>query len=311
MYLITGANGHLGRAAVEILLQSVSADQIILTTRNPEALSKFADRGVEIRPADFSKPDGLESAFFGADRMLLISTANVGTRVQYHRNALEAARKAGVGYVAYTSIVGAGNPENDAVVCLEHRATEQLIRDSGLNWNSLRDSQYAEAVAYYVIPGAIAEGQLVGSWGEGKVGFVSREDCAAAAVGALLGRGEDNRPYDITGPEELTYQEVSVLAASVSGSPIDYLQISDAEQYAFFDSIGVPREYQPDMSASPIPWNSDDMVSFSRAIRQGKMSSLSDAVAILTGRQPRSMRSILEEASASWPSPSKAPRSTM
>ena len=301
MYLITGASGGLAQTAAELLLESVPADQVILTTRAPEKLQSFADRGAQVRYADFAAPDSLQAAFAGAERMLLVSTAQVGSRIGFHRNAIEAARRSGVRYLAYTSIVGAGIEENEAVVCTEHRATEAMLRESGLRWNSLRDSQYAQAVAYFIAPGAVAMGKMVGAWGEGTVGFVAREDCAGAAVGALLGRGEDNGAYEITGPEKLTYRQVCAMVAEISGSDIDYVPISDEEQYAIFDGMGVPREYQDDMSASPIPWNSDDMVSFSHAIAVGHMSSLSDAVQTLTGRAPRSMRSVLEEAAATWP----------
>jgi len=301
VYLITGASGGLAQTAAELLLEAVPADQVILTTRAPKRLQAFADRGAQVRYADFAAPESLAAAFAGAERMLLVSTAQVGSRVAFHRNAIEAARRAGVQYVAYTSIVGAGIDENDAVVCIEHRATEAMLLDSGLRWNALRDAQYAEAVAYFIAPGAVATGQMVGAWGEGTVGFVAREDCAAAAVGALLGRGEDNRAYEVTGPEKLSYRQLCAMVAEISGAAIEYRPITDEEQYAIFDAIGVPREYQQDMSASPIPWNSDDMVSFSRAIREGHMSSLSDAVQTLAGRAPRSMRSVLEQASVTWP----------
>lgn len=301
MYLITGASGGLAQTAAELLLESVAPDQVILTTRAPAGLKAFADRGVHVRYADFAEPDSLEAAFAGAERMLLVSTAQVGSRIGFHRTAIDAARRAGVRYLAYTSIVGAGIEENDAVVCVEHRATEAMLRESGLRWNVLRDSQYAQAVAYFIAPGAVALGQMVGAWGEGTVGFVSRDDCAAAAVGALLGRGTDDRAYEITGPEQLTYRQVAALVSEISGTDVAYVPISDEEQYAIFDSLGVPREYDAEaIASSPIPWNSDDMVSFSRAIRLGHMASLSDAVRTLAGREPRSMRSVLEEAAATW-----------
>ncbi|MGW0948138.1 NAD(P)H-binding protein [Streptomyces sp. NPDC002623] len=303
MYLITGAGGGLAQTAAELLLESVPADQVILTTRTPGKLRTFADRGAHVRYADFAEPDSLDAAFTSAERMLLVSTAQVGSRIGFHRNAIEAARRAGVRYLAYTSIVGAGIEENDAVVCTEHRATEAMLRESGLRWNALRDSQYAQAVACFIAPGAVAMGQMVGAWGEGTVGFVSRDDCAAAAVGALLGRGEDDRAYEVTGPEQLTYRQVCALISEISGTEVAYVPITDEEQYAAFDSMGVPREYDAEaIASSPIPWNSDDMVSFSRAIRLGHMASLSDTVQTLTGRAPRSMRSVLEDAAATWPS---------
>jgi len=303
MYIITGAAGQVGRMAAEELLDHVPSSEVILTTRSPEKLSDLAERGASVRFADFSDPETLPGAFAGAQRMLLLSTSSVGSRVLHHNNALQAAKNAGITYVAYTSIVGAGNPENTAVVSREHRSTEKALRESGMAWNALRDSQYAEALAYYIAPGAIMTGKWLGAQGQGRIGLVARADCAAAAIGCLLGRGEDNRAYAISGPELLTYSQVADMVTEISGHPITTVDITDEEQYAIFDEMGVPRQHQDDMSASPIPWNSDDMVSFSRAIRLGHMADFSDAVQQLSGRSPRSVRSILEEASASWPSP--------
>lgn len=301
MYLITGASGGVGRAAAQRLIGAVPPDQVILTTRTPDKLRDLADRGAQVRFADFDDPESLKDAFAGATRMLLVSTARVGSRVGQHVNAIDAAVAVGVEYIAYTSVVGAGDPDNPAIVTRDHAATEKHLRESGLRWNALRDSQYAEALAQYAAPFAIMTGVWHSCEADGRIALVARDDCVDCAVGLLLGRGEDNRHYDISGPELLSYREIAAEVARISGRPIEFVTVTDEERFAQLDAMGIPRESSDDMSGSPIPWNSEDMVSFSRAIREGHMSTIGDAVQVLTGRQPRSMRSVLEEHAPSWP----------
>src|SRR6188768_347906 len=144
--IVTGATGAFGRAATALLLEKVPPQELILTTRKPEQLADLAARGVQVRKADFDYPETLAAAFAGGDRMLLISTARVGTRVGQHENAVKAAVKAGVRHIVYTSVMSADKPTNPALVKLDHRATEEIIEKSGAKWTFLRDSQYSEAI---------------------------------------------------------------------------------------------------------------------------------------------------------------------
>ena len=181
--VITGASGHLGRATVELVLGRMPAQEVILTTRHPEEISDLAARGVEVREADFGRPETLVGAFEGGDKLLLISTDAVGARVDQHRAAIEAAGKAGISHVVYTSYL---NPveDNPAAVTADHRETERALRESGLAWTALRNGLYAE---YQVPTGtqAVATGRLVHNNGDGETAYVSREDCAAAAAAVL------------------------------------------------------------------------------------------------------------------------------
>src|SRR5918997_2267094 len=178
--VITGASGQLGRATAELVLGRVSASEVILTTRHPEEVADLEERGAEVREADFEKPEALVGTFEGGEKLLLISTDAVGARIAQHHAAIEAAEKAGVRHVIYTSYL---NPvgDNPAVVTPDHRETEKALRESGLAWTALRNGLYAE----YQVPAgaqAIVSGRLFHNNGDGKTAYVSREDCAAAAA---------------------------------------------------------------------------------------------------------------------------------
>jgi NAD(P)H dehydrogenase (quinone) len=147
-------------------------------------------------------------------------------------------------------------------------------------------------------PNAIASGRWLSSSGDGRIAMVAREDCVRCAVEVLTGEGHENRSYDITGPELLTYRQCAAMAAEIAGRPIDYVPTDDAGMYAMFDALGIPREPVDDQIVAGIPWNSDDMVTFEAAVREGWFEVTSGDVARLTGRTPRSLRSLMEEHAA-------------
>jgi NAD(P)H dehydrogenase (quinone) len=302
MMIVTGASGSFGRAAAERLLERLPRGELILTTRNPEKLAEFAARGAQVRFADFDQPDTLRSAFKGGTRMLLISTARVGSRVGQHKNAIDAAVASGVRHVAYTSVLGAARPDNPALVKLDHRATEEHLEKSGAAWTFLRDSQYAEAIAGAMVPPALMlGGNLTDNCAEGKVAFVSREDCVACATEVLLQNGHENRAYDITGGERFSIPQAMQIAGEIAGKPIVVKPVDDAGMFAYFDSLGVPRHASDVVPQGPIPWSSDDMVTFGQAIREGFFNVQTDNVERLTGRKPKTLRQVMTEFRASWP----------
>ena len=295
--IVTGASGQFGRAAVEQLLKRVPAQDLVLTTRRPEQLADFAARGAQVRQADFDDPSSLTAAFAGGDKMLLISTARAGSRLQQHKNAVEAAKAAGVRHIAYTSFINARKPGNPSIECFDHRDTEIFIEQSGLAYTHLRDSHYAEAVAMII---AIVAGRLPTSAHDGVEAMVSREDCAASAVAVLTTPGHENKAYDLTGPELLSIPQAVQMIRELSGKPVVADYVSDDDMFAHFDALGFPRQASDHVDPER-PWSSDGMVSFERAIREGYFAVISDDVEKLTGRKPRALRDILIQYQSMWP----------
>ena len=298
--IVTGATGNFGRQVTDLLLKEVPPEQLILLTRRPERLADLAAEGVQVRKGDFDDPASLPAAFEGGERMLLISTARVGSRVQQHANAIDAAKAVGVKHIAYTSFVGV-HDDNPAIVTKDHRATEELMRASGMAWTALRDSQYSEAAAQVMAPQFLPSGKWVSNAGEGRIAMVSRDDCVACAAKILTTDGHENRAYDITGPELITFRDICEMTAQMTGKALEYIPISDEEMYAVFDAAGVPREASDDPVNAAIPWCSDDMVSFSKAIREGHFAIISDHVYKILGRQPATLRSVMEKYRHTWP----------
>jgi NAD(P)H dehydrogenase (quinone) len=291
--IVTGASGHFGQAALEGLLKQVPARELILVSRDPGKLARYAQRGAQVRRGDFDDPASLAAAFVGGEKMLMISAMRVGKRIRPHTNAVEAAVNAGVKHIVYTSTIGA-DPDNPSLAVNDHRATEEVLRKSGIAWTALRNSQYTDALIEVAAPLAIANGKWVASAAEGKIAPVVRQDCVDCAVAVMAGSGHENTVYNITGPELLSYRDISRIVAEVSGKRIDYVPVADEVMYAIFDGLGIPREPLDDHVVGGVPWCSDDMVSYERSIREGRFNVISDHVQKLAGHAPTSVRTFAQ-----------------
>jgi NAD(P)H dehydrogenase (quinone) len=292
--VITGASGNYGRLATDGLIAQGRAADLILITRSPDKLADRAAQGCTVRYGDFDKPETLAEAVQGADKMLLISGTRVGARVVQHEAAVDAAASGGVRHIVYTSFIGIDDPANPAEVRHDHIETERLIKASGCQWTVLRDAHYADAMILMAGPGVMASGQWISNAGDGREAMVWRDDCAACAVAVLSGAGHEGRTYNITGPELQRFADVTALMAEITGVPLEYVPVDDAAQYAMFDAMGIPRRPVDNLDVGGIPWNSDDMVTFGRAIREGFLEICSDDVERLTGRKARSVRAMIE-----------------
>lgn len=303
VYAVTGVGGYIGAAVVEALLQDgVPAAQVRVTSRSPQTLQRWQARGVQVHQADFNDRAALVQAFTGVQHLFMVSTMEVGPeRQRQHRNAVEAAKEAGVAHIVYTSFLNAEKPQVSSFELTDHKFTEQLIRDSGMRFNFMRNNQYADAMAENQANIAISTGRSIGNAGRGRVGFVSRDDVAAVAAKLLQGRGEPDTGYDVTGPEALDYGQVADLIKELSGARFEVIDLTDEQMYAMWDSLGVPREATGDFSKSPVPWCSDGMVSFGRMIREGYLDRVTDVVERFTGRKPKSMRQLMIERRGTWP----------
>lgn len=289
---ITGASGQYGRLATDKLIAAGRARDLILITRTPAKLADRARAGCEVRCGDFDQPETLVPALRGAEKLLLISGTRVGARVHQHRAAIHAAAAAGVRHLVYTSFVNV-EPSNPAVVTIDHRETEELIRASGIAWTFLRDAHYADAMILNASPLFIASGVWLTSTHGAREAMVWREDCVDCAVSVLTQLGHENKFYSITGPHRENFSEVAAMLTEITGRPVKVVETDDAGMYAHFDALGIPRTPVDDHSVAGIPWNSDDMVSFEKAIREGYLDMCTDDVLRLTGRKARSVRDMI------------------
>jgi NAD(P)H dehydrogenase (quinone) len=291
--VVTGASGAFGRMVTEALLKKVSPAELILVTRNPDALAGLEARGAQVRHGDFDDAESLKKAFSGGERMLLISTLDVGERRQrQHKAAIDAAVAADVRHIVYTSSVGI-HPRSPAFVVTDHLATEELLRRTGIDYTILRDSQYAEVIAIMMAPMAVASGQWVTSAADGHMAFVAKRDCVDSAAAVLTTPGHEGAIYEITGPELLTFRDAARIAADVAGKPIECIVVSHDEMQARFDAAGIPRRFVEGMApANSGPWGSEEMMSYERAIREGYFAVCSRHVQLLTGRPAASLREV-------------------
>ncbi|HUE95262.1 MAG TPA: NAD(P)H-binding protein [Longimicrobiaceae bacterium] len=220
--IVSGASGQLGGLVVEELLgHGVSADRLILVSRTPEELERYAAMGATVRFGDFTQPESLVDAYAGGSRMLLISISTLGERPRLHGNAIEAAVAAGVRHIAYTSFVDAD--DNPSPLAADHRETEALLRQSGVAWTMLRNQLYMDGLVGRAA-GMVADGRVEVRSGEQGTAYVARADCAAAAAAVLTQPGHENQVYDITGPEVIGTAELARIAAEVAGTPIEVVE---------------------------------------------------------------------------------------
>ena len=240
--LVTGATGQLGSLVVETLLKTVPAEQIVVSVRNPEKAEALRARGVEVRQGDFDRPETLDAAFAGIDRLLLISTdGDTETRIRQHAEAVAAAVRAKVGFIAYTSLANA--TESPLFLAPVHRATEEAIRRTGIPYSFLRNNWYLENESTS-IRAVLGGAPWVTSAGSGKVGFATRRDYAEAAAAVLTGSGHENTIYELSG-KPVTQDEFVSTLAGVLGREVPLVKVSDAGYADIMRQAGVPEPVVP------------------------------------------------------------------
>nr|MBO2507969.1 NAD(P)-dependent oxidoreductase [Bacillota bacterium] len=278
--LVTGATGHLGSLVVEKLLESVAPGNIAVSVRDPARAERLRRRGVDVRRGDFDRPETLKDAFAGADRMLMISTTGDNeTRIRQHLNAVAAAREAGVGFIAYTSVANAGR--STLSLAEVHRATEEAIRRSGIPFCFLRNNWYLEnelGTIQAVVNGA----PWLTSAGSGRVGWAPRRDYAHAAAAVLTGEGHENTVYELSGPPR-TYDDLASELAAVLGREVPVQHVDDA---AYADSLRKAGLPEPAVAM---------IVGIQQAIRQGALDVESEDFARVLGRPLTPIRDALRE----------------
>ncbi|MFD4399228.1 SDR family oxidoreductase [Kitasatospora sp. NPDC058397] len=267
MYVVTGATGQLGRLVVEGLLAAVPASEVAVAVRSAEKAADLAARGVAVRVVDYDDPASLAGAFAAGDRVLLISGSEVGRRIPQHRAVVDAARAADVALFAYTSAPGAATFR----LADEHKATEELIRESGLPSVLLRNGWYTENYLGDAA-GTVARGVVLGSAGDGRVATAPRKDYADAAVAVLLGEGHEGRVYELSGDAAWSLAELAAELALVSGQPVAHQDVAPAEHLAALVGAGLPEGF------------AEVLVDVDAGIARGELAGTPGDLARLIGR---------------------------
>lgn len=281
MIVVTGANGNLGRAVIQQLVERVPASDVVAIVRDKAKAEDLAALGVEVREADYSRPETLSKALLGADKVLLISSSEIGQRVQQHSAVVDAAKDAGVQLIAYTSILNADR--STLVLAQEHKATEAYIRESGLPFVLLRNGWYLENQTGALAP-AVEHGAILGAAGDGRFAAAARSDYAGAAVAVLTTDGHAGRIYELAGDEPYTLEQLASKVSQHTGKPVIYKRLSESEYATALASFGLP---EPVAKA---------VADADRGAANGELDSSSSDLRTLLGKPTTSLSTAIEAA---------------
>lgn len=237
MIVVTGASGQLGRLVIQSLLKTVPAAGIVAAVRQPAAVADLAALGVQVRQADYAQPATLDAAFQGATKVLLISSSALGERVAQHGNVIDAARRAGVALLAYTSLLHADT--SPLGLAAEHTATEALLRASGVPHVLLRNGWYTENYLAS-LPAVLQHGAVIGSAGEGRIASAARADYADAAAAVLIRDDQAGQVHELAGDTSYTLAEFAAEVGRQTGRAIPYVNLPEADYRGALLGAGLP-----------------------------------------------------------------------
>lgn len=279
MIAVTGASGQLGRLVIQTLLDTVPANQIVAIVRDVSKAEDLRASGVQVRQGDYSQPETLATALQGVKKVLLVSSSEIGQRLEQHNNVVRAAKNAGVELIAYTSILHADT--SPLLLAQEHIATEQLIRDSGLPFVFLRNAWYIENY-FSAVGTALQTGKVFGAAGEGKFSAASRADFAAAAAAVLTSSDQGGKIYELAGDQAFTLAELAATLAELSGKPVAYVNHAENEYKDLLVSFGLPEGFAHILAQSDT------------GAAQGGLYDGSGQLAKLIQRPTATLRSVLQ-----------------
>jgi NAD(P)H dehydrogenase (quinone) len=269
---VTGATGGLGGRVARRLAERGVPQRLVV--RDPARAPELP--GATVVSADYGDAEAMRAALAGVPTLLLVSATETEDRVARHLSAVDAATAAGVARIVYVSFYGAA-PDATFTLARHHWRTEEAIRASGAAYTFLRDSLYQDVLPYFVG----ADGVIRGPAGDGRCGFVARDDIADVAVAVLLHEGHNGQTYELTGPETLSLHDVATELSAQSGHPVTYQAETLEEAYASRASYGAP------------DWMVEGWVTSYAAVATGELNGLSDAVARIAGHPPQSFAEYL------------------
>ncbi len=249
MIVVTGASGQLGKLVIKFLLEKIPASEIIAAVRNPEKAKNLAELGIQVRQADYNDPASLKQAFKGAEKILLISSNEIGQRIAQHSAVIAAAKQAEVKAIAFTSLLKADT--SPLGLAHEYLETERVLKASGVPFVILRNGWYTENYTAS-IPAALAHNAFIGSAGDGKISSAAREDYAAAAATVLLNPIVSGTTFELAGDESYTLTEFANEIAKQSGKAVHYVNLPQDEFAAALEGAGLPKSFATLLADSDI-----------------------------------------------------------
>ena len=286
MILVTGATGPLGNAVVHFLVKKVAPSSIAVLVRDTSKAADLEALGVDVRQGDYDDPASLVKAFQGVDKLYFVSGTDIVKRGVQHVNVINAAKAAGVKHVVYTSFQRKNETETSpiAIVAKAHIDTEKALKASGLAYTIMKHNVYMDMLPMFVGEKVLETGTIFLPAGEGKAAYATRLDMAEAGAQVLAGEGHENKTYEISNTESVSYGEIASVLSELSGKEIQYISPSQEDFKAELAKLGVPEMY--------IGVNAG----FAEAIRQGEFDFPSTDLEKLLGRKPTSLKAFLKEA---------------
>lgn len=281
MILVTGATGHLGAATVDFLLKTIPASQIAVLARDENKATPLKAKGVEVRIGDYKNYESLVATFKGADKVLLISSADMDDRFKQHKKAIDAAKEVGVKHLIYTgSDIKDITKSFTGEIADVHNNTSQYLKESGLTYTLLNNNLYADVIPTFIGEKVLETGVYFPG-GEGKVPFATRSDMAEAAAHVLATDGHDNKEYAIAGDVAYSFGDITQLLSKISGKEITYTSPSTDEFKQALTAAGVP-EFYVGMLAD-----------FAQAIKDTEFDTQNSDLEKLIGRKPTPLKEYL------------------
>lgn len=308
-YVVCGADGQLaGRVAENALVNAPAGSKFTFTVYKMERVPKekkdrWEKAGVRVVEANYDDVEGMVRAFEGGNRIYIVSALQIGeTRVRQHKNAIDAAIRAGIEHITYSSFVGATDPAYaDVYVTPDHTKTEEYLKSVGIPYTACRNNLYMENwLTLWPMLARMSGNVFHSASGDGKATFIHKDDAAAAAAACLLGKGKDYTAYNICGPEPVSVRDLCALVNKESGLGLTYSADDEDAFFAWTSSLGIPKVIEGDFSKAPVPFCAMDGYTNELAVKTGLMNVPSHAVEELTGRKAMSAAEVAPLYKAMW-----------
>lgn len=306
-YIVTGCDGQIGGRVAENMIKEVAGTDLIFTCPDLSRLprqkkERWQKLGISIRQANYDNKEEMIKAFHGGDRIYFVSSIiNGPKRIQQHKNVIDACKLSGVKHITYTSFLGANRDGYHQYVLPDYRATEAYLKESGLEYNIMRNNLYMENYLTVSVILAMLSNNV---WGtnakEGKATYIAKDDSARCATALLLGKGEKNKDYDLTSLNPVSQKDICEKIASISHIDFTFKVMNDDEFRNYLQKLHIPETTEGDYSLSPVPFCIADMVTNEGGIAQGQMAIISHDVEKLTGQKPLEVDDLLETYSFVW-----------